>query len=153
MTTGFGRTGKRPTVGCDNVIFKLEKSKLFVLLIKRGHAPYKGKWALPGGFMEWNESCEGAAARELAEETGLRGIRLKPVGVFSEPGRDPRGTIISVSYWAEFRGNKLNVRGGDDATEAVWFNINDCPALAFDHDMILQKALKLRERELTEKKG
>jgi len=140
---GFGRSGKRPTVGCDSVIFGKDGGRTLVLLVKRGKAPFKGKWALPGGFMEWDESCEHAAQRELAEETGLKGIKLSPIGVFSAPGRDPRGTIISVAYWGAVGKRKMTVAGGDDAAEAAWFDIKKCPALAFDHDKILKAGLRM----------
>ncbi|MFO0780389.1 MAG: NUDIX hydrolase [Candidatus Gracilibacteria bacterium] len=98
----YGREGKRPTLGADSVILvksPTAASGWKVLLIERGHEPYKGKWALPGGFMEWGESCEQAAARELEEETSLKNVELKQLGVFSKPGRDPRGTIVSVAFW------------------------------------------------------
>jgi len=92
--------------------------------------------------MEWDESCETAAARELAEETGLKKVTLKPLGVFSEPGRDPRGTIISVAFWGEVPQSRMKVAGGDDAAEARWFALKDLPELAFDHGKILKEALK-----------
>lgn len=141
MTDVFGREGARPTVGCDAVIFDVRKGELRVLLIKRGHEPFLGKWALPGGFMEWGESCETAAARELQEETGLTGVRLEQLGVFSEPGRDPRGTIVSVAYFGLVDDNNLAIKAADDAAEAQWFEVEKCPELAFDHTLILKKAL------------
>lgn len=144
MRRNFGRAGKRPTVGCDSVVLREEAGRLLVLLVKRGKPPFKGKLALPGGFMEWNESCEEAARRELEEETGLKNIKFKPVGVFSKPGRDPRGTIISVAFWGTAGKNAAKVKGGDDAAEACWVEVNSCPGLAFDHDLILKEALKLR---------
>lgn len=133
--------GKRPTVGCDCVILVRRKNVWQVLLIERGHDPYKGKWALPGGFMEWGESCERAAARELEEETSLKNVQLKLLGVFSKPGRDPRGTIVSVSYIGIVEEARAKgAAGGDDAAKAAWFPLDRTPGLAFDHDEILASA-------------
>jgi 8-oxo-dGTP diphosphatase len=146
MSNAFGRKGKRPTVGCDCVVFGKRGGILHVLLVKRGKDPFIGKWALPGGFMEWNESCEQAAARELEEETGLKGLKLEPVGVFSKPGRDPRGTIISVAFRCEAGSARMRVKGGDDAEEAAWIPLKKIPRLAFDHDEILKSALRQRKK-------
>lgn len=142
MKANFGRKGKRPTAGCDSVVFRTAGRELGVLLVKRGRPPHKGKWALPGGFLEWDESCETAAARELKEETGLSGVKLRLLGVFSEPGRDPRGAIISVAFWGVTAKASPAVKGGDDAEKAVWVPVKECPPLAFDHDAILKSALK-----------
>jgi 8-oxo-dGTP diphosphatase len=137
----FGRSGKRPTVGCDAVVFRSAGAMIEVLLIKRGHEPFKGKWALPGGFMERNESCEQAVKRELQEETGLKKIKLQQIGAFSKPGRDPRGTIISVSYMGFAPANAI-AKGSDDAVEAKWFPVKKHPKMAFDHELILKTALQ-----------
>lgn len=137
----FGREGKRPTVACDLVIFSGSGDDLKVLLVKRGKDPFKGMWALPGGFMEWDESCEQCAARELEEETGVAGVKLRPLGVFSAPGRDPRGTIVSVAYTGFIPAEKTTVKAGDDAAEAVWFPVKNVPLLGFDHPLILKTAL------------
>jgi 8-oxo-dGTP diphosphatase len=137
----FGREGKRPTVACDCVIFRTDKQQLELLLVKRGTKPYLGKYALPGGYMEWGESCERAAARELKEETGLENIELEQIGVFSEPGRDPRGTVVSIAYTG-FAELKKKVKAGDDAAKAEWVPIQKCPKLAFDHGLMLRAALK-----------
>jgi len=137
----FGRDGKRPTVGCDCVILTRREGAWWVLLIERGHDPYKGKWALPGGFMEWGESCKQAAARELLEETSLKHVDLFPLGVFSKPGRDPRGTIVSVSYFGVVDEKKAQTAvGGDDAAKTEWFPLEKHPELAFDHQDILTAA-------------
>lgn len=137
--------GKRPTLGTDCVILNRkggEGDGWQVLLIERGHDPYKGKWALPGGFMEWGESCEDSAARELMEETSLRNVDLKLLGVFSKPGRDPRGTIVSVSFIGIVdKKTAQKASGGDDAAKAEWFDLNDHPELAFDHQDILDAAM------------
>lgn len=136
-----GTSGKRPTVGCDCAILTKKGAAWMVLLIERGHEPFKGKWALPGGFMEWNESCEQAAARELEEETSLKNVQLKLLGVFSKPGRDPRGTIISVAFIGVVdEQNAATAKGGDDAARTEWFPLDGHPALAFDHEDILAYA-------------
>ncbi len=136
-----GTSGKRPTVGCDCVILTKKDAAWMVLLIERGHEPFKGKWALPGGFMEWNESCEQAAARELLEETSLKNVNLKLLGVFSKPDRDPRGTIISVAFiGAVDEQTAARAKGGDDAAKTEWFPLGGHPALAFDHEEILASA-------------
>jgi 8-oxo-dGTP diphosphatase len=141
MKDVFGRTGKRPAVACDCVVFRTNGKQLELLVVKRGTEPFKGKYALPGGFMEWGESCEKAAARELEEETGIKKIELDQLGVFSVPGRDPRGTVVSIAFLG-FAGPKQKVKGGDDAAEALWIPIQKCPKLAFDHGDVLRAAVK-----------
>lgn len=144
-----GTSGKRPTVGCDCVILSKKGADWLVLLIERGHEPFKGKWALPGGFMEWNESCEQAAARELEEETSLKNVPLKLLGVFSKPGRDPRGTIISVAFIGMVdEHTAATAKGGDDAAKTEWFPLGEHPALAFDHEDILASATDLLRKSL-----
>ncbi len=140
MADIFGRTGKRPTVACDIVVLS-GKPDRFVLLVKRAKEPFKGKWALPGGFMEWDESCEQCAARELNEETSLKDVDLKLLGVFSEPGRDPRGTIVSVAYVGHIDHTNTLIKAGDDAAETAWFSVHTPPTLGFDHADIIKKAL------------
>jgi 8-oxo-dGTP diphosphatase len=108
-----------------------------VLLIRRGREPFKGHWALPGGFVEVGERVEDAARRELVEETGLRGDVLDLLGVYSDPGRDPRGHTVSVVYVMKVSGIVDVGAAGDDADEARWFDLDGPPALAFDHDRIL----------------
>ena len=111
-----------------------------VLLVKRGHEPYEGCWALPGGFMEMEETLEACAQRELAEETGLTVAgHWVELGSFSRVDRDPRGRTVTVVF-----GTKVPiapVKGADDAAEAAWFSIDNLPPLAFDHQEILQVAL------------
>lgn len=144
-----GTSGKRPTVGCDCVIVNKRDAAWRVLLIERGHEPYKGRWALPGGFMEWGESCEEAAARELLEETSLKDVPIKLLGVFSKPGRDPRGTIVSVSFIGVVDEQTAALaKGGDDAAKAAWFLLNEHPDLAFDHEEILAAATVFLQKNL-----
>lgn len=134
-----------PSVTTDCVIFGFDGEKLQVLLVERGIDPYKGCWAFPGGFIKMDESCEEGALRELEEETGLTGAYIEQFHTFSNPSRDPRERVITVAYYALVR--IQNVRAGDDAAKAEWFALDKVPQLAFDHDSVLQKALKaLRER-------
>jgi len=110
-----------------------------VLLIKRRNPP--PGWALPGGFIDYGESAEAAAARELGEETGLHANKLRLLGVYSEPGRDPRFHTLTVAYLAEAEGDLMP---GDDASEAKWFPVDRLPEpIAFDHRQIITDALKV----------
>jgi 8-oxo-dGTP diphosphatase len=115
-----------------------------VLLVRRGRAPFRGRWALPGGFVEGDERVEDAVLRELREETGLRGSSARLVGVFSGPGRDPRGPTVTVAF--RVRGRVGVPVGGDDAKEAAWVSIRSVPPLAFDHTEIVRAALRQRRR-------
>lgn len=129
-----------PAVTVDCVIFGFDGDSLRVLLIERGIKPYKGMWALPGGFVNMDETVEQAAARELQEETSLSGIFMEQFKTFSAVKRDPRERVISVAFIALVRQEALRVMGGDDAVDARWFDIEAIPPLAFDHDAILTEA-------------
>lgn len=131
-----------PAVTVDAVVLGKDRGELKVLLIQRKGAPFRGRWAIPGGFVEMNESLEEAARRELEEETGLSGLEFEQVGAFGEPKRDPRERVISVAYVAVVKLAGLNVRAADDAKKAEWFPVGDLPALAFDHAKIIEVALK-----------
>ena len=104
----------RPAVSCDVVVFTMRADDLAVLLVQRRDEPFKGQWALPGGFVNENESLERAAARELSEETGLTGARLEQLGAFGDPGRDPRGHTVTVAY-VTFLVAEAKITAGDDA--------------------------------------
>lgn len=137
----------RPNVTVDAIIFRPVAGDCpEILLIRRDRDPFAGCWALPGGFVEEHEPLDTAAARELAEETGLEGLALRQLHAFGDPGRDPRGHTISVVYTGEAPLDAL-VRGGDDAREAAWFSVNTLPPLAFDHLKIVQYALACRSEE------
>jgi len=121
---------KKPSIAVDGIITKDEK----ILLIKRKNEPFKGKWALPGGFVEYGERVEEAVLREIKEETGLDAKIKKLFGVYSDPNRDPRGHTISIVFILEDKGK---VKGGDDAEEAKFFELKKLPPLAFDHKKIV----------------
>ena len=131
-----------PAVTADIAIFRESSKGAEVLLIQRGNHPYKGCWALPGGFAEPGETIEQVAARELWEETGVSDASLQLLGVYSEPGRDPRGWVVTLVYVAGLPAGAVPV-AGDDAAAVQWFGIEDAlalPNLAFDHDRILADA-------------
>ncbi|MBN1769428.1 MAG: NUDIX hydrolase [Prolixibacteraceae bacterium] len=130
----------RPAVCADAIIVAKENGSISILLIKRKNNPYKGKWALPGGFVDMDEDLPDACMRELKEETGLEGIALHQFASFGKPGRDPRGRTISVVYWGIIY-TKLTLSANDDAAEAQWFELNSLPPLAFDHQKIIEKFL------------
>jgi 8-oxo-dGTP diphosphatase len=130
---------KLPVTG-DAVIIRDDR----VLLVKRRNEPYKGQWCLPGGFMDEGESIEETVVREAREETGL-GVEPKGiVGVYSKPKRDPRGHVLTVAFLCSAKGGRA--KGGDDASDARWFSLNDLPELAFDHGGIVKDAKKLLNR-------
>ena len=130
----------RPAVTVDIVIFAGDDPDL--LLIRRKRVPFEGCWALPGGFVEMDESLEQAALRELAEETGISDVVLTEIGAFGDPTRDPRGRVISIAYAAVLEKPLLKVEAGSDAAEVAWFSTANLPTLAFDHAEIIRKALK-----------
>lgn len=152
----------RPAVTVDMVVLAIVGAELRVLLIRRGEPPHRGRWALPGGFVRvrddggQGESLDAAAARELQEETGLRpaDVLLRQFHAFGEPGRDPRGRVVSIGYFALVPADLITrTRAGDDAAEAQWCPIADAVRrkLAFDHEDILARALQtVRERLVLE---
>lgn len=130
----------RPMLTVDTVALTLEETPS-ILLIQRGNPPFAGTWALPGGFVDEGETVAEAAPRELEEETGLRVGPLEMLGVYDTPGRDPRGWTVSVVYFARIPA-RVEVKGGDDASDARWFAVDELPELAFDHAVIVADALK-----------
>jgi 8-oxo-dGTP diphosphatase len=133
----------RPSVTVDCVIFGLEESsELKVLLIQRGHDPFKDHWALPGGFVDLDEDLESAALRELEEETSVRDIFIEQLYTFGSPERDPRCRVISIAYYALVNLAEHPLKASSDAKTVKWFNINNLPKLAFDHNDIMKVAIK-----------
>lgn len=131
----------RPSLTVDCVVFGIDEEDLEVLLVQRDVEPFQGRWALPGGFVHEEEGLEEAARRELQEETGLDRIFLEQLYTFGDVGRDPRGRVVSVAYYALVKLGDHKVRAATDARAASWFPVWDPPSLAFDHDRILQTAL------------
>jgi 8-oxo-dGTP diphosphatase len=131
----------RPAVSADIAVFRHEAKSLQILLIRRKNPPYQGKWALPGGFMEIDETLEQTAARELEEETGLKNVDLKQFKTFSNLARDPRTRVITTVFYGTVAAENSEATGGDDAELAEWFSLDDLPPLAFDHGQIIEMIL------------
>lgn len=125
----------RPSVTVDAILISKQNS---VLLIQRGGEPFKGLWALPGGFIEMDESLEAACHRELEEETGIRVGEIIQFKAYGSVDRDPRGRTISVVFYS-FQDEESVPTAGDDAANAQWFPIDQLPELAFDHQQILDE--------------
>jgi len=129
----------RPAVTVDVVVITRE-TRPRVLLIRRKHEPFAGMWALPGGFIDMEETLEVSARRELEEEAGIRVDELEQLHTFGDPGRDPRGRVISVAYLARVDADQLQPQAADDAAEVAWHGLDRLPPLAFDHAAILSFA-------------
>jgi len=127
---------KIPSITTDGIILKDKQ----ILLIKRKNEPFKGKWALPGGFVEYGEKTEDAVIREASEETGLKTKIRTLAGVYSDPNRDPRGHIITIIYVLDIV--EGNVKAGDDASDVKFFDVHQLPALATDHNKIINDVIK-----------
>ncbi len=148
----------KPSLTADNVLFSVSREfELEVLLIQRKGHPFMTRWAFPGGFADKGETLAQTASRELQEETGLTGVSSALLGVYSAPGRDPRGWVVSAAYYTVVDRSKLEVKAGDDASDAEWFSVSFSDKgletvenstiklkkdsrgcfLAFDHDQIL----------------
>jgi len=130
----------RPAVTTDCAIFHKTGETTEILLIERGNNPYKGCWALPGGFLNPDETLEQCAARELDEETGIKDIELTQLHAFSSLDRDPRGRTVSVVFYAVTESKPI-AKAGDDAAKAKWFPIDELPPLAFDHKQVVELAI------------
>ena len=132
----------RAALTVDCVVFGFDEGALKILLIRRGIEPFKNRWALPGGFVLPDETLDDAARRELQEETGLHEIYLEQLFTFGELKRDPRERVISVAYFALVRRADHLPAASTDVAEAAWFELENIPALAFDHAEILKTALE-----------
>jgi 8-oxo-dGTP diphosphatase len=120
-----------------DVVLVTRETEPRVLLIRRKQDPFAGMWAIPGGFVEMDESLEAAARRELQEETGVEVAQLEQLQTFGDPGRDPRGRTISIVYLARVDAAGLQPRAADDAADVAWHSLRQPPPLAFDHAAIL----------------
>ena len=131
----------RAALTVDSIVFVKEAACTKILLIERGIEPFKNKWALPGGFVNMDETLETACKRELEEETGLRLKTMQQFGTYDAINSDPRHRTISVVFSAQLN-ETTKVKGSDDATQASWFDIDNLPELAFDHLQIVSKFFK-----------
>jgi 8-oxo-dGTP diphosphatase len=140
----------RPMVTVDAVVFAVSDNSIKLLLINRGHEPFKGQWAIPGGFIGIDEELDDAVKRELKEETGLTGIELEQMHTFGKVGRDPRGRQITVCYLGIITEGLDRIKAGDDAAKARWFDINALPPnMAFDHSEVARFAIERLKSKLS----
>jgi 8-oxo-dGTP diphosphatase len=128
-----------PALAADIALLTARSGRLSILLVRRGNPPFDGCWALPGGFMDIDETLLDCAARELEEETGVTGIKLSPVAVFDGVRRDPRERVVSAVHAGLIRADAARPRGGSDARSAQWFYLSELPELAFDHARIIDE--------------
>lgn len=135
-------------VAVDIVIFTIHEGMLKILLVKRGIPPFKGSFAIPGGFVRQDEGLDEAALRELHEETGVADVYLEQLYSFGEPARDPRGRVATVSYFALISADRAPLKASGDVTEAAWFPMDELPPLAFDHSKIANYALERLRNKL-----
>ena len=138
----------KPSVTVDMVIFSIENNTLRVLLIKRNLDPFKGKWALPGGFVRDNENLEEAAQRELSEETGVKSVYLEQLYTFGRINRDPFGRVVSVAYLALIRPENVRLKTTGEYQDIKWFPVSRLPRLAYDHKEIVEVAIDRLQKRL-----
>ncbi len=132
----------RPSVTVDCVVLGLDAADLKVLLIQRGVEPFVHAWALPGGFVQAEEALDDAARRELREETGIEDVFLEQLYTFGAPGRDPRGRVITVAYYALAKLSDYRIQAATDAENVAWYPLTELPRLAFDHAAIIERAVE-----------
>ncbi len=133
----------------DAAVFGYEHGHISVLLVKRKYAPFKGEWALPGGFVLENENLEEAVERELLEETGVKINYLEQLYTYGDTMRDPRGRVVSVAYFGLVKPTVFKITAATDAEQVAWFPVNKLPKLAFDHKTILNMAVKRLQGKIT----
>jgi 8-oxo-dGTP diphosphatase len=133
-------THPHPAVTTDIVLFTVRDDRLQLLLVRRGIEPYRGSWALPGGFVRADEGLDTCARRELEEETGVGEVYLEQLYTFGKPDRDPRERVITVAYYALVCSSRLRLSAASDAVDARWFPVDNLPELAFDHEEIVELA-------------
>ena len=133
----------------DAVVFGYEAQTISILLIKRKYEPFKGEWAIPGGFVLNNESLEEAVERELKDETGIKINYLEQLYTFGKPKRDPRSRVVSVAYFGLIKPSTFKISASTDAEEVHWFKIDELPKLSFDHEEILKMAISRLQGKIT----
>ncbi len=131
----------KPSVTVDNVIFGYDNKKMSVLLLNRKDEPFAHTWTLPGGFLHMEETFEQASKRVLSTKTGLTDVFLEQLYSFDAPHRDPRGRVLSMSYYALVNPSKFEVIAGAAANDVKWFNWKNYPILGFDHAEIVETAI------------
>jgi 8-oxo-dGTP diphosphatase len=138
---------QRPAVTVDVLLFTIIADEMKLLLVSRGTEPFKGMWAIPGGFVKMDESLDDAARRELREETGIEDVYIEQLYTFGAPNRDPRTRVITVAYMALIDGSRVRLQASTDADEAAWFSVKKLPSLAFDHSQIIETGVsRLRSK-------
>lgn len=142
-------SGQNIRLSVDAVVFGYDAGTISVLLIKRKYEPFKGMWAIPGGFVLQDESLEEAVERELKEETGIEIDYLEQLYTFGNPKRDPRSRVVSIAYFGLVHPSTFDIFASTDAEEVQWFKIDDLPQLSFDHDKILQFAITRLRAKIT----
>src|SRR6187399_2709879 len=130
----------RAALTVDCVVFGFDEGELKVLLIERGLPPFKGQWALPGGFVRVDETLDEAARRELEEEAGVADVYLEQLYTFGTLDRDPRERVVTVAYYALAKLSDHRIRAATDAMGVGWFALDDLPKLAFDHELVVRSA-------------
>ncbi len=141
MSQAF-HTYKNPSLAVDLVVFGYHDRKLSVLLLNRKEAPFQNSWTLPGGFLQLEESLLQVCNRIMKTKTGLENIYLEQLYSFDEPGRDPRGRVISIAHYALVNPQRFEVVAGNMANDVQWFPVAAVPQLGFDHDQIFRQALQ-----------
>ena len=145
-----GPEEQKISIMTDVVLFTFEDQQLKVLLVRRARPPFEGLWAFPGGYLEVDEELEVSAARELKEETGITGARLKQYGAVGSLGRDPRGRSVSIVYFGAISAEIAKPNPADDADEAAFHPVKRRPRLAFDHEQIIKGLVNHLREEITQ---
>lgn len=138
----------RPAVTVDVILLDETAGQRTVLLIQRRNDPFKGSWALPGGFVDEHEALVDAARRELEEETSLEVLHLIQFRAYGDPGRDPRGHTVSIVFIGFVEAGSMLARAKDDAQDVNWFPVDELPVMAFDHRNIILEAMQFVEERL-----
>lgn len=133
---------KNPALAVDLVVFGYHEQTLSVLLLNRKEEPFKDQWTLPGAFLQMEETFLQTCSRVLETKLGMDDVFVEQLFSFDDPGRDPRGRVISVTYYALVNPHKLEITAGKMANDVKWFNVKKVPALGFDHKEIFSKALQ-----------